>query len=171
MGLTIKGKFETEKGAASSVYLRVETITFKKIDSSFRCATTLWPSKSATSKVHNSIPSHVIYYNEENPEGLELEIPNMYVFDIFETHEIEEPVYEIQDVEEQVPYVSFDENGDEVTKYRTILKEEKVQVGEELIKKQVTNLDLVQQNLFETVYKKIEEKLTEIFPKESIEHD
>ena len=57
----------------------------------------------------------------------------------------------------------FDENGDEVTKYREILTEQKIQINEEKVTKKVKNIDLIKEDIFKTIYNKIEIELYKIY--------
>ena len=85
------------------------------------------------------------------------------MIDLHEEVSAMEPIYEVREVTEEVPYISFDENGDEVTKYREILTEQKIQINEEKVTKKVKNIDLIKEDIFKTIYNKIEIELYKIY--------
>jgi hypothetical protein len=80
---------------------------------------------------------------------------------------IEVPVYETQEVTKEVPYVSFNEDGEEITLYRTVKQQEEVQIDTKEVTKKVIDYSLVNR-LEEVSYEYLKEKLTEHFPEGSI---
>ena len=69
----------------------------------------------------------------------------------------------------EVPYVSFDENGDEVTKYRKIEEEKRVEVGKKEEERHIIDNEKLF-NIQETCYEDMKKQLSEIFPLDSIEN-
>ena len=69
----------------------------------------------------------------------------------------------------EVPYVSFDENGEEITKYRKIEEDKRVEVGTKEEERHIINNEMLF-NIQETCYNDLRIKLTEFFPEDSIEN-
>ena len=84
-----------------------------------------------------------------------------------ETITVEEPILEEKETEKEVPYISFDENGDEITKYRTVKKKEKVTVGHKTVKRDKIDNSIIG-DLPSYCYSHIEKELKKIFPKGEI---
>lgn len=151
MGLVIKGDFETERGQAEKIYVRLEQFTFRKLINRIDASFTYWLSSNDTDDSHKSIINSFVLY-DNNSEGDEINLPNSIQISTLEKKKELKPIYKIQKVEEKVPYVSFDENGDEITKYRIINVEKKVKVDEEEVEVDVQNIDMVQEDIFGTIY-------------------
>ena len=75
---------------------------------------------------------------------------------------VTESVFELQKVTKEVPYVSFDSDGNEVTLYRTVESDEKVKVGETVNSKKVVDYNIIN-NLGYYCYDKLAEILAEVF--------
>jgi len=79
-----------------------------------------------------------------------------------------EDILEEQEVSKEVPYVSFDEDGEEITLYRTVVSKELVKVGETEVYKKVVDYGVID-NLQTFCYNHLVEKLSEVFPEDKIE--
>jgi hypothetical protein len=159
MGLVIKGDFETEKGQTSKVYVRLEQFTFRKLINRIDASFTYWLSSEDTKDNHNSIINSFVLY-DNNSEGDEINLPNSIQISILEKKKELKPIYKIEEVDEKVPYISFDENGDEITKYRHIKVEKKVKVEDKEVEVDVQNITLVQQDIFGTIYNALKIELS-----------
>ena len=95
-------------------------------------------------------------------------IPIIYRAPVAVVEEIEFPIYEEQETVEEVPYVSFDENGDEITKYKDQINLVKVKVGTKKEIRNKINPEIIT-NLYEFAYKVVKNKLAELFPEDKIE--
>ena len=113
------------------------------------------------------IQNKVIHFADDEEEGKELELSQFEKVLVANEDEIEIPIFEEQDVRKDVPYISFDENGDEITKYREVIRKQKVQVG---MKKEMRSVIDVKafNNIYEYCYKKLHEYLSTLFPLEQI---
>ena len=80
---------------------------------------------------------------------------------------VDEPIYEKKVVKKQVPYISFDENGDEVEKIKTVEREEKVQVDTKTKKRKLIDYSLMEKP-FEFAYQYLKEELEKKFGKKII---
>lgn len=178
MGIVIKADLETNAGPTNELFVRIENWKVNLSVAQIRFTTTAWLNKSYGEKflrryyddpLRNSIGivgTKVIYY-PENDEHKELDIVNLYEMPMYTEQIIEDPVYQIQEVSKEVPYVSFDENGDEITLYKTVKQQEEVQVGTKEVTKKVIDYSLVN-NLEEVSYIYLKEQLANHFPIESI---
>ena len=170
MGLLIKGEIDTITGSTTSLYLRVDQITIQRESNRMLVSTTLWKGLKDKYNPGENIPGSIVYYKDIKDEGEELEIPLGYRFDLTQKIYVREPIYKKKLVKEEVPYVSFDKNGDEITKYRTIEVEKNVLVEEKEQEIEVSNFQLIQTDIFKTVYDRIYSELIKILPEEIIEH-
>ena len=82
--------------------------------------------------------------------------------------EVETPQYEEQMVEVEVPYVSFNNEGEELMKYRKVVKPKKVQIGSVKESRQVIDLKAFD-NVYGYVYSNLKQYLTNFFSEELIE--
>ena len=110
----------------------------------------------------------VIYYDTSSSDGEELVIDNLYIAPMVVEEDITEDIFEEKIVTKEVPYVSFDENGDEVTLYRTVNVPEKVKVGTKTEIQKVVDYTIVDR-LREFSYDYLAEELAKVFPKDKIE--
>lgn len=182
MGFTINADIETNRGPTSELYIRIENWKINKAVGEIKFTTTSWISKDFAKKflreyfddtLNNSvgiISSKVIYYSENETDGKEFDIPNYYTMPMYVEKEVEIPIYETKKVSKEFPYISFDENGEEITLYRTVTKEEDVQVGTNVVTKKVMDYSIID-HLGEVSYKFLKQQLKEYFPEELIEKD
>ena len=181
MGFVINADLETSQGPTQELYIRVEGFSFNKVTAEVGFQVTYWLDREYTIK-HNRVyleeevkpmiglvQNKVLYYQDSNDkEGKELTFSHYIKTKVATTKEIEIPEYGVKEIKESVPYVSFDENGDEVIKYRDIIKEKKVQVGTTKEVRSVIDFKAFE-NLYEYCYKKLYEHLAESLPEEIIE--
>lgn len=180
MGFQLNVDLETSLGPSQEVYARVEGISYNKHTAAVMFQIAYWVDRNHALKATRTfldeehknmvglIYDKVIYYPEGTTEEIEIHLPQY--LDIFAVNEeeVEIPIYETKVTNKEVPYVSFDENGEEITLYRTIIKNEPVQIG---VKKEVKKvIDYgVSNRLAEFAYKALKEELAKWFPKENIE--
>ena len=81
--------------------------------------------------------------------------------------EVEIPVYKTKTVQVEVPYISFDEQGDEITLYRTVEEEKKVKVKTVKETKKVIDISVLD-DLTGNSYKVLKEELKKFFPSNKI---
>ena len=180
MGFIINADLETSQGPTQELYVRVEGFSFNKVTADLGFQVTYWIDREHAIR-HNRVyleeevkpmaglvRNNVVYFEDPTSEGKELFFSQYLKTKIAEKREVETPVYGMQEVKESVPYVSFDENGDELIKYREITKEKKVQTGTEKMERSVIDLKAFD-NIYEYCYKKLYEHLSTIIPKHTIE--
>lgn len=179
MGFILDVDLETSEGPSHEVYVRVESFTFNKVTSMVQFQITYWQDQKSAIRFNRItldeeprsavglIQERVLYFEDENSDGTELLLPHHMKVPLTVQEEVEVPKYETQLVEREVPYVSFDENGDEITKYRTVTKEEEVKVGVEKQFTEVISTTLLG-NVMGFIYNKIKDRLSEFIPADKI---
>lgn len=179
MGFVLDVDLETSQGPSHEVYVRIESLTFNKVTSLMQFQITYWQDRDQAIRFNRTymseerknavglIQEKVVYFNSADSEGEEILLPHHMKVSVSRKKEVEVPLFEDVEVEVEVPYVSFDENGDEITKYRKITKTESKQVGTEFKKQEVIDGTLLK-DTFGFCYGKIKEKLSEFFPAERI---
>jgi hypothetical protein len=179
MGFILDVDLETSEGPSHEVYVRVESLTFNKVTMEVGFQLTYWESKEYAEKFDRVttdqkpnnciglIQERVIHFKDDESDGDEILFPHHLRTAITKLQITEIPIFETKKEEVEVPYVSFDENGEEITKYRTIVKEEEVQVGVENIEKEVFDYSALN-NLFEFAYNHAKKVLGELIPEDKI---
>lgn len=163
MGLLFNLDTDTVKGSTKSIYCRISQITIQKEVNRVIISLSYYSNLEKTEPV-DSISYEVIVYDEENLEGKELRLPSVLKLDLTQKVVIKEPIYNKELVKENVPYVSFDEEGEEITKYRELEIEKNIKVGEEERELHISALDAIQKDIFQFCYNKVKEELSSIFP-------
>ena len=180
MGLRINVDLETNQGPTNQLYIRIDSWKVNMTVNEIKFTTTSWLNKkygdNFLRKFYDEelkpamglVSSKLVYYPTIESEGEELNIDNLYTVPMFVEQEIIEPIYEEQNVSKEVPYVSFDEEGEEITLYRTITKKERVQVGEQTVVKKLVDYSIVNK-LSDYCYDFLQKDLSRFFPKDNIE--
>lgn len=180
MGLRLNVDLETSQGPSQEVYARVESISYNKFTAAVMFQITYWVDQNHAIKATKTfldeeqrnmvglIYDRVMYYPTVNAEEVEIFLPQYMDVSAVNEEEVDIPIYETKLAKREVPYVSFDENGEEVTLYRTITEEKQVQVG---VKKEVKKvIDYgVSNRLAEFTYEVLKGELAKWFPKDNIE--
>lgn len=181
MGLRLNVELDTNRGATNEAYIILETVRFNRVNTRVEFTTSFWVNKQAAEAFQKKevggelgssegmLQREVIYYKDkEDYEGTEITLPNYFMADVFRKKVIKEPLYEEKEVEKEVPFVSFDEEGNEVIKKRKIIKLEQVKVGENKIEKKLFDTSVIS-NIFEYTYIQLKEQLTQYFPADKLE--
>lgn len=181
MGIKLHVDLETNQGPTNQLYIRIDTWKVNNTVGEIRFTTTSWLDKSYGDKflrnymdepLNNAVglvSSKVVYYSSSKSEGEEVEIPNLYTFAMYQPKEIEVDILEEQKVSKEVPYVSFDEEGNEVTLFRTVTTTENVKVGSKIENKKVMDYTIPLTDLGVYSYNFLESQLAEVFPADKIE--
>jgi len=179
MGFVLDVDLETSQGPSHEVYARIESFTFNKVTSMIQFQITYWQDRDHAIRFNRTymseskksaiglIQERVIYFSNAESEGEEYLLPHHMKVPVVRIEEIEVPIIEDVQVETEVPYVSFDENGDEITKYRKVFKTEQKQTGTEVKEQQVIDGTLLK-DTFGFCYGKVKEELSKFFPEEKI---
>ena len=180
MGYILKGDFETSIGPSQEIYVKVDNFRISKITSVFEFVVSYWISKKAADDFKldyieqkrrpsiGQIEQKVYSFEQDDVDGTEIELPNFFSQQMAKEEKIEKPVYEIVKVEEEVPYVSFDDEGEEVTLYRSIFTEKEQLVKVEHITKKIIDYSCLD-NIHEYAYSVVEDKLKNLLPNVELE--
>ena len=179
MGLRLQVDLETNRGPTNKLFVRIDSWKVNMTLGEVKFTTTSWLDKSygekflrkyAADKLKPAVGlvgGKVIYYPKPSSEGKEIVIDNLYVAPMIVEKEVEEDIIEKQTVNKEVPYVSFDENGDQVTLYRTVEVTEDVITGTKTELKSVIDYTIVDR-LQEFSYDYLVKELSKVFPKSKI---
>lgn len=179
MGIEVLVDLETNRGPTSNLFIRIDSWKVNMTINQVRYTTTFWLDRSYGQKFLRKyfddslnpavglVNSKLIYYKDKSSDGEEVFLDNLYEAPMYVEEIVTEPIYETKEIVKEVPYVSFDENGDEVTLYRTVTSEEEVYVGGKDTKKKVVDYSIINR-LGEFSYNHLAEKLSEVFPKKKI---
>lgn len=181
MGFILDVDLETSSGPTHEMYVRIESIIVNRVTSKARFQLTYWVDydhalstnrtyiEEELRSLQGLVQERILYYENEDSDGNEILLPNLLDEDLAEETEVEIPVFENRDISKEVPYTSFDENGDEVTLYRTVTSLERVKVGTKLEKRRVINVELAS-NIFEFGYSRVKKMLENYFPADKIKN-
>ena len=180
MGFIINADLETSQGPTQELYVRVEGFFFNKVTAQLGFQVTYWIDRQHAIK-HNRVyleeevkpmvglvQNKILYFENSGGDGEEIMLSQYIKTKVAEEREVDIPVYVEEEIKEKVPYVSFDENGDEVIRYRDVIKEKTVQKGTNKEIKTVINLEAFG-NLYEYCYKKLYDYLITVLPEDTIE--
>ena len=180
MGLQLNVDLDTNVGATKQAYLRLETCRINKVQAQIEFTTSVWVNKESADKFYRKyvddpltnasglLTREVVYYKDDfDSKGVQVILDNYFKVPCVTEVEVEEPIYENQKTSKTVPYISFDENGEEVVKEKVVEKVEQVQVGIDKIKKQLIDYSLME-NPITFAYEFLKYELSKHFPSESI---
>ena len=174
MGIEVLVDLETNRGPTNSLFIRIDSFKVNMTVNEIKFTTTSWLNKDFgdqflrkyyTDDLKPAIGltnGKYIYYPDAKAEGIEIELDNLFVVPMYKEENVTESVFELQKVTKEVPYVSFDSDGNEVTLYRTVESDEKVKVGETVNSKKVVDYNIIN-NLGYYCYDKLAEILAEVF--------
>jgi hypothetical protein len=180
MGFRLNVDLETSSGPTQEAYIRIDNYRFNKVTSELILTTTAWLSEEKAHSFNRRyleeplknavglIGSDVLYYPDHTQEGQELHIPNIFRAKVAVVEEVEFNTYREVEKLVQVPYVSFDFNGEEVTKYKDEIVIEKEIESSYTEKRSIINPEVLS-NLYEYSYKVVKEQLKDLLPEEAIE--
>lgn len=175
MGFILDVDLETSEGPSHEVYVRIESLTFNKVTMEVQLQLTYWQAKDYANRFNRTyasenkknaiglIQERVVYYENETSEGVELLFPHFLKTTVTKQEEIEVTKFEMKQVEKEVPYISFDEEGNEITKVRKVIKEEKVKVGVEKKLEDIFDYSALS-NIFEFSYNFARKELSNLVP-------
>ena len=180
MGIRLHVDLETNRGPTNELYIRIDHFKINRTVAKIGISTTIWLNKeladrklkrSANDPIQPSIGlvnPKVVYYPDLESDGVDATFQEFYEIPMVREKEVEEDIFETIKVKKEVPYVSFDENGDEITLYRTVEADEKKKVKTEKITKQIVDYTIIN-NLEEFCYNHVVKILSEVIPENKIE--
>ena len=180
MGIRLQLDLETNRGPTNELYIRIDFFKINRTVGTITFTTTLWLNKEladnslkklASDEIRPSvglINPKVIYYEDIDSDGVNATFEELYTVPMVNEKEIEEDIYEIKKVTKEVPYTSFDEEGEEITLYKTVEAEEKIKTGTKINKVEIVDYSILN-NLEEFCYNHVVKTLSEVLPEDKIE--
>lgn len=180
MGLILSVDLETNQGPTSELFVRIDSFKVNSTVGEIKFSTSSWLDRSYSKaflrrfdtdelKPAIGLVGHnVVYYPTANSEGKEVQIENFYSVPMCREEDIEIDILEEKEISKEVPFISFDEEGNEITLYKTVTNTEKVKIGTKVEKKNVYDYTIPIDNLGEFCYDYLIKKLGEKFPIEKI---
>lgn len=178
MGYILEVDLETNLGPTEEMYCRVESFTFNKLTADLGFQVTYWLNKNLAIKANRifieedvknqkGIISNNVISFENDKNGEEILLDQFLVARASKLEEVEIPIYQTKKIKKEIPYISFDENGDEITLYRTIEVEDEIQIGSKKEVKEVIDYSLLE-NVYQFMYDKLRENLNKKFSNKTI---
>lgn len=176
MGLVLALDLETNLGPSTQVFVSVDSIRVNKTLAEVRFSTSYWLNRDYAKRffrefledelrnAKGQISQNVIYYEDKNSDGEEITLPN-YFANVPMTYkvEVDEPIYETVSKQRKIPYVSFDEDGNEINLEKIINEEVKEVTGSKKVTKSI--IDYPSMNAIEDFcYIYLREELSKFFP-------
>lgn len=176
MGVLLNMDLDTDLGSSKKVYVRIENINLNRTFGKVGVAVTYWVDQSYSEAFKHSegrfpkgqISNLIVFYENEESLGDEIELPTYFEFDLTKPLQVKVPIYEVREVPEEIPYVSFDNLGRKVTKYRTVVRKVKDKIGEKDDVTQVFDID-IESHLLSWCYGQIKAQLGKKLPVELLE--
>lgn len=182
MGFIINADIDTKLGPTNKMYIRIESFTFNKVMSELYFQITYWINeyesinfnkkilddgdKNAEGLIGNKI---ILYQNKLDNIGESIELPLFIKTTPTIKKNIEIPIYKNKKIKKEIPYVSFDENGEEITAYRIVDEVVTEIVGYKKEVKDVIDNSLME-NIYTFMYQKLHSELLNYFAEECIEN-
>jgi archaellin len=175
MGFTISQTIQTYNfGELTSFYGRIERYSIDKILGQIRATVALYPSLTEASTsfplyldgLHDSVPSQISTLITHN--GIEFEYPTVFNFEVTTSIEVNEPIYEYNEVSEQIGYLDFDVDGNVIEKFNTVIKTVKTQIGTQIVTRKYADINKISGNVYKYFYPLVMEEYGKIFGIENI---
>ena len=179
MGFIVKADLETTQGSTFELYARIESIVLNRVSGKIKYQITYWVTQdhaikstkvftdSDQQKYQGLVSERILVYTKDLPEGSEIVLPHMIEEDLAEDKEVEVPIFETVETSEEVPYVSFDNEGNEITLYRTVTSVKEVKVGSTYEIRRVINPALAC-DIYKLGYGSLKRVLEKFFSADSI---
>lgn len=175
MGVVLRGNLDTNLGSSKGIYIRIENINLNRTFGKVKVAVTYWVEQSYSDSFKHSTSRHPegqiinkVFWEDSEGEEHELELPLLFEFDLTKPERVKIPIYTIETVTEEVPYLRFDELGRRQTAYRSVKRQVKTKVGEKDDITQVLDFD-IEKTLISWCYGQVKAQLAKIVPGEFLE--
>lgn len=179
MALILKGDIETNVGTTDSIHCKIDTITVNKSSGTIQYSILYWNDNNIAKgfsdlNVDSNVQQHtrnvinaeeILVYKDEKP--ITFKLPTIFRFKVVDQIKEMVPIFERQSIKAEEPYISFDENGDEITLSRTVFNLKEVKVGEEEIIKEIIKKELIE-NPWKESYKHLNSILKEEIKKQKV---
>ena len=130
MGLRLNVDLESHLGPTQEAYVEIDSIKLSRVNGSIRFSTTFWLNEETSKKFYRDsvessqsgangmLAANLLYFENEQSDGEDITLQNHFNVPFTRLSEIEVPVIEKIETVEDIPYISFDAEGNEITKYR-----------------------------------------------------
>lgn len=179
MGLQLKVDLETNLGPTQEAYIRIDSFRVNRSLAEVKYTTTCWLNKhhadsflrlyfdEDNKNANGLVSANVLYFDKEDSDGREIHIENFYQTTLTVEKEITVPVYEDKTFTKEEPYISFDEDGNEITIMKTIEEVKPVQIGKRVEKKQVIDYSIISR-IEDFCYDHLTKELSKLFTVDKI---
>ena len=179
MALKLNIDIESHLGPTQEAFIEIDSIKLSRPNSTLRFSTTIWLNEKASKQFYKTnledsqaganglLSNKLLYFKDSKCEGIDIELKNHFSTTFSEEQDIELPVFEKVITEIEKPYISFDKEGNEVTKYRKFKKIDKVQKGTETVKKNVLDYSVFDDPT-QFIHKIMIEEYSKVIPVEHI---
>lgn len=174
MAFEIRREIETNKGAISSSYLRIESYRIDKNLGFMVVSVALFVNKEeadrSTFKYHEDITEPINRFNVPGPigtmitmDGNTFDYPTLFELPMTVTETVSEDVYETKNLTRSVKYFDFDENGEVIEKTREESYTDRSKVGTNETVKSRIDLSVIGDNPYSWAYSQIKPLLENVF--------
>lgn len=180
MGLVIDLDLETNLGPSHEVFASIDSIRVNKTLAEVRFSCTYWLEESYSksffrtfledelNNAKGQVSQNIIFYEDETSDGEELTLPNFFAnIPLAKKVEVEVPTVEKVTVERKVPYVSFDEDGNEISLEKIIQEEVEKVTGYKKEEKSLIDYSAIN-SIEDFCYIYLREELGKILPIDKI---
>ena len=175
MSLILEGNIETNIGPVDNIYVKIDSLTIDKLKGTLTYSVMYWQDKATsetfkhlshdpnisqtTRKIISS--NEILVYNEKN-KPTSISLPTVKRFEVLDSKEVEIELISSRMVRKDVPYVSFNSDGEEVEKMRSELVQEDFVSGTEVKKEYFFNEEILT-NPFKLCYDNLKETISKEF--------
>jgi hypothetical protein len=180
MGLVLDLDLETNLGPSKEVFVSIDSIRVNKTLAEVKFSTSYWLDKNYCDdffrKYHDDelrnakgqVSQNIIYYDNDESDGEEVTLPNYFAnVPLTKTVTVEQEVKRTIQRERKVPYVSFDEDGNEINLEKIIVEDVEEIVGTEVKERQVIDYKAIN-NIEEFCYIYLKKELGKLLPVEQL---
>lgn len=178
MGIIIQNNIETNVGEIENAYVVVSSYKVLKTSQEIQYSIRYFSSKEyweqslpktiEEASTQPDIPSNAIFSPnsilfENNEEFLDISLPSHFRLKPTKIKTISTPIFETQEQETIVPYVSFNREGKEITLERKVIKPVEVKIGENKTEQKVINYDAFKEPT-KFIYNHLKTELKSLLP-------
>lgn len=176
MGLVLNLDLETSQGPTNELFISIDSWKVNCTVGEIKFSTTAWLDKSYADKFRRKycgdelkpaiglVAPKVVYYNSPTSDGIDIVISNYYSLTMSQEKVVEVDIIEEREITKEVPYISFDEEGNEITLYKSVTTTEEVKIGTKEETKEMYNYNIPLDNLGNFCYTFLRGELGKTFP-------
>lgn len=178
MGFTVTGSITDNFGrSVDNFYVRIGHYNIQK-PMGFVCSTTEhYTTKESASWAHPEYREDILKVDAEGlltPQftynSIDYNFAYPFEFPLTESVQVEELVYSSSFVDQEIEYIDFDDDGNEITKTRTE-SIETVHTSSQLVNKSKININLITGSVYEYAYNETKNYYKSIFGASNVNDD